>query len=260
MGQETTRRIRIVLLHDQGLFRASLARLLAAEPGFEVIAECDTSADALKVLCEFPVEIILLDFDLRSCRDGDFIAEACEAGYPGRFLIVAAEADARTAALALRSGASGIFLKSEGPDRLVRAIKLVANGDAWVDPTVIHLLADQWIEQHPRHEDLEAPGVAVRALEGRERDVLQGILGGLTNKTIGANIGLSESSVKNTVQRLFGKAGVKRRSQLVRVALEGAWGAERKFTKRMVLDTAMSNLPEPGQTILAELAVAQSKE
>jgi DNA-binding NarL/FixJ family response regulator len=52
--------------------------------------------------------------------------------------------------------------------------------------------------------------------------VLRGILGGLTNKKIGANLGISETSVKNLVQRLFGKAGVRKRSQLVRVALEGS--------------------------------------
>lgn len=62
--------------------------------------------------------------------------------------------------------------------------------------------------------------------------MLLGILGGLTNRKIGDNMGLSGSSVKYVVQRLFGKAGVKTRSQLVRVALEGSPGAAQEFIKR----------------------------
>ena len=62
--------------------------------------------------------------------------------------------------------------------------------------------------------------------------MLTGILQGLTNKKIGENMGLSESSVKNSVQRLFGKTGVKRRSQLVKVALEGSLGAAETLLTR----------------------------
>ena len=62
--------------------------------------------------------------------------------------------------------------------------------------------------------------------------MLLGILGGLTNRKIGDNMGLTESSVKNVVQQLFRKAGVKTRSQLVRVALEGSLGAARRVVRR----------------------------
>jgi DNA-binding CsgD family transcriptional regulator len=69
-------------------------------------------------------------------------------------------------------------------------------------------------------------------LSERERRVLLGILSGLTNRRIGTNLGISESSVKNVVQRLFDKAGVKSRGQLVRAALEGSLGAARKLINR----------------------------
>jgi DNA-binding NarL/FixJ family response regulator len=216
--QTEQNRIRLVLIDEHGLFRASLGCLLASEPGFEVVGECGTSAEALEVLNRSGVDIILLDFDLGSEKASEFIATAREAGYEGRFLIVAGAPDARSSALALKLGASGIFLKSEAPDRLVQAIRLVAKGDVWVDQKVIQLLADQLVDRHPQPEDHGFDG----PFGDRERKVLLGILGGLTNKKIGDNMGLSESSVKNLVQRLFTKAGVKTRSQLVRVALEGS--------------------------------------
>jgi DNA-binding NarL/FixJ family response regulator len=158
------------------------------------------------------VDVVLLDFDLGPEHGERFIATAREAGFQGRFLLVASAAVSRSATLALRLGASGVFLKSEAPEQLIHAIRLVAEGEVWVDPKIIQMLAERTVERDPR----------ATALEERERHVLLGILEGRTNREIGDKMGLSESSVKNTVQRLFGKAGVKTRSQLVRVALEGS--------------------------------------
>ena len=216
-------RIRLVLLDDHGLFRTSLSRLLGSEPGLEIAGECGTSAEALEVLNRSAVDIVLLDFDLGSERGHEFILAARQAGYRGRFLLVAGVPDVRAAAIALKLGASGFFLKSEAPERLVHAIRLVANGEVWVDPRVIQMLAEQLVDRYPHYDNQGSADV----LGDRERNVLLGILGGLTNKKIGVKIGLSESSVKNVVQRLFGRAGVKTRSQLVRAALEGSLGATR---------------------------------
>jgi DNA-binding NarL/FixJ family response regulator len=209
--------IRLVLIDDCGLFRASLARLLASEPGFAVIGECSTSAEALEMLKGASADIVLLDFDLGAERGQQFIAASRQAGYRGKFLLVASASVARAATLALKLGASGVFLKSEAPERLVHAIRLVAEGEVWVDPKIIQMLAEHTVDR------LSPPDRGpVAELEERERSVLLGILEGRTNREIGDNIGISESSVKNTVQRLFGKTGVKTRSQLVRVAIEGS--------------------------------------
>src|ERR1700693_2626702 len=109
--QTDENRIRLVLIDDHGLFRASLGCLLASEPGFQVTGECGTSAEALEVLKRSGADIILLEFDLGSERGSEFISAARQAGYQGRFLIVTGAADARNSALALKLGASGIFLK-----------------------------------------------------------------------------------------------------------------------------------------------------
>ena len=191
----------------------------AGEPGFEIAGEYSTFAEALEVLRASEADIVLLDFELGAERASEFISGARQAGYRGHFLLVAGATDARSAAIALKNGASGIFLKSEAPERLLNALRLVAAGEVWVDPRVTQMLAEHLIAHYPLDDQAPA-GV----LQERERNVLLGILAGLTNKKIGAGMGLSESSVKNIVQRLFGRAGVKTRSQLVRVALEGALG------------------------------------
>jgi DNA-binding NarL/FixJ family response regulator len=221
-------RIRLVLLDGQALFRASLGRLLASEPGFEVVGECGNSAEALQMLNDSPVDVVLLDFD-RGTEDGDgFMPKARRNGYQGHFLIVAGAADAKSSAIAIRLGASGIFLKSEPPDRLMQAITLVANGAAWLDQRTIRLLADQSVDRFPQLDDRGSANL----LTDREQKVLLGILAGLTNKKIGENLGLSESSVKTSVQQLFYRTGVRTRSRLVRAALEGSLGTAKELMRR----------------------------
>jgi DNA-binding NarL/FixJ family response regulator len=223
--QSGQNRIRLVLVDDVGLYRASLSRLLSSEPGLEVAAECSTFLEALAILKNPAVDVVLFDLTPDLDAGNEFMVSAKQEGYTGHFLILTTILDGPKSAKALRVGASGIFIKSEPPERLVQAIKLVATGEVWVDPRVIHLLADHAANSTPELESLHVGG----PLPDRERKVLNGIVSGLSNRQIGNQMGISESSVKNIVQRLFGKAGVKTRSQLVRVAMESPLASEEQF-------------------------------
>jgi DNA-binding NarL/FixJ family response regulator len=222
--QTAENRIRLILVDEQVLLRASLGQFLAAQPGFELAGECGTAAEALAVLNDSPADIILSDLGLRTERGEDLISAARSAGYKGRFLIVAGAADAHDLSAVIKLGASGIFLKSEALDRLVQAIKLVASGAVWVDQKAIQQLADRLEDRLQTQDRMDRS-----LLTEREEKVLLGIIGGLTNRKIGQNIGISESSVKSVVQQLFRKARVRKRGQLVRVALEGSLSAAREL-------------------------------
>jgi two-component system, NarL family, nitrate/nitrite response regulator NarL len=217
--------IRLVLMDVPGLFRASLGRYLASEPGFQVTGECDTPIDALELLKNAKADVVLADLDACSDQGGGFFSAARQAGYRGQFLIVSGSVDARKSAMALRLGAAGLFLRTEPPDRLVQAIKRVAGGEIWLDQKIVLSMAEQVICQRPQPPN----GKHSKPLEDREREVLLGILGGLSNREIGNNMSLPESRVKNLVVRLFSKASVRTRSQLVRVAMDGTWEAAREL-------------------------------
>jgi DNA-binding NarL/FixJ family response regulator len=205
-SEEDRERIRLVLLDDHVLFRESLARLLASERDFELVAECSNFPQALKILKGSTVDVVLMHLSLAK----EFIHRARNARYGGKFLVVAREVDTIGSATALKYGASGIFLESDSSSRLMQAIRLVANGEAWVDQKVIQLLADRY----PNYETR----LSLHLTE-REQAVLNGVVDGLSNRRIGDQIGVSESSIKATVQQLFTKTGVRTRSQLVRIAL-----------------------------------------
>lgn len=246
--QKDQDRIRLLLLDDHGLFRASLARLLASESGFEIAGECGISGEALKILSDSRVDVILLDFDVGLDHANDFISAAQKAGYQGRFLIVAGTVDAERSAMALKLGASGIFLKSEAPERLIQAIRVIATGAMWVDQRIVQLLANHCLSQ-PRRPDQKSGDV----LDDREQKVILGVLGGLTNRKIADSLGVSESSIKNVLQSLFSRTGVRTRSQLVRLALEGSLGNVHHLVKRQGRppgsETTAPEMPEPRDTI-----------
>jgi DNA-binding NarL/FixJ family response regulator len=201
-------RIRLILLDDHLLFRESLARVLAAEQDFELVAECSTPVEALKSLKDSGVDVILVDIGIAK----EFIPWAQKVRYPGKSLVIARHVDPTGSAIVLKYGASGIFLASDSSSRLMQAIRLVASGEAWIDQKVVQLLA----ERYPNFEARWRGNFTER-----EQTVLRGVVDGLSNRKIGTQIGVSESTVKATLQHLFKKAGVRTRSQLVRIALEG---------------------------------------
>jgi len=205
-------KIRILLLDDHTLFRESLSRLLASEPDFDVIADCSSISEALEVVQRQPIDLVLLDHDLGQDRGLQFLARARQAGYSGRLLMVTAGMTGADSVEAVRSGVSGIFLKHSSPALLAEAIRKVLSGELWLDQRQIQSLVQASAvtpEQTPQ-----------RPLTEREREVLRGVFEGLTNKEIAARLGVSESSVKASLQNLFQKTAVRTRSQLVRIALE----------------------------------------
>ena len=213
-------RTRLLLVDDHLLFREGVGRLLASEPDFEVVGNCGTSADALEILHHTLIDLILLDFDIGKDHGAQFISNARRGGYVGKILMVTAGMTAKESSLALKLGASGIFLKHNSPGSLAKAIRLVMAGEMWVDQKVIQLMVDE-VQQ----TEEATPGPL---LTEREQQVLQGVFEGLANKEIAARLGVTESAVKACLQQLFQKTQVRTRSQLVRIALEGSLGTPRR--------------------------------
>ncbi len=213
--------IRLLLLDDHVLFRESLSRLLSSESGFEIAGECATAAEALEIMRQKTVDVVLLDYDLGKENSGEFMTAVRAEGYQGKVLMVTAGMNASETSAMLKAGASGVFLKHSSPGLLSMAIRLVAQGQMWVDQKVLQLLAEGVGER-------EEP-MLQKLLTDREQQVLQGLFEGLTNKEIAGQLGVSESGVKATLQQLFQKTRVRTRSQLVRIALESSLGPTRKL-------------------------------
>lgn len=212
MPKTAEQTLRILLLDDHALFRESVSRLLAGEPGFDVVADCATIEEALQGLKRNPVDLVLLDFDLGE-RDGrDFLRLAAEQGFKGKILVVTAGVDPAATSELIRSGISGVFRKHDSAALLAQGIREVMAGKVW--------LGQRELQNALNQEATKPTSPSTRRFTQREQQVLSFVFEGLANKEIAARIGVSEGSVKATLQQLFAKTGVRTRSQLVRIVLE----------------------------------------
>jgi len=211
MPESMEQTIEILLVDDHILFREGVSRLLGTEPAFKVVA-CGSIKEALAVLRQRQIDIVLLDFDLGQ-RDGTrFVRLAKEQGFGGKILVVTAGVEEREAAELIRCGISGIFMKHNSAALLAQGIRDVMAGKVWFDQEPLQATMHSSAPPLPESQS--------ERFTQRERQVLSYVLEGLANKEIAARIGVSESSVKATLQQLFSKTGVHTRGQLVRIALE----------------------------------------
>ena len=207
MSQE----IRIFLLHDQNLCREGLGRLLGDEPSFRVVGSCASTGEALAALQHEPADVVLVDCDSDSDRGLDFVDGLKGLSFDGRVLMLTARVQGDAVLRALQKGTSGIFMRQSPLSELVKAIRSVVSGELWLDPEAMKAVVEA-VRSGERRTS--------QPLSLRERSVLKGVVEGLTNHQIAVKLQIPESSVKYVIRRLFEKAGVKTRSQLVRIALE----------------------------------------
>jgi DNA-binding NarL/FixJ family response regulator len=213
MGQE----IRILLVDDHGLFRESLSRLLQAEPDFRIAGTCASATEALALLDQEQIDVVLLDYDLGEEQGSSFLESARKKRFAGRVLMVTAGMSDAGTLRALENGAAGIFLKHSPPAQLVEAIYKVMSGEMWLDSRAVRSLVAGASGKSDEQRTSQP-------LSERERAVLKGVFEGFTNKEIAAKLETSEGTVKAAMQQLFDKTGVRTRSQLVRIALERLTG------------------------------------
>ncbi|HYP06029.1 MAG TPA: response regulator transcription factor [Bryobacteraceae bacterium] len=202
--------IRLYLLDDHALFREGLVRLLGADPEFVLVGAEGDPAKGLEVLRREAVDVLLLDYDLGPFCSEEFVAAARGSGFRGKILLVTAGLPDRDALRVIRAGVAGIFHKQQAPDDLRRSIREVFDGKVLIDEHYLRKLVQVATEP-------EAAGIR---LTDREKQTLRLLIEGLANKEIAAQLNISESAVKATLQMLFNKTGVRTRSQLVRIALQ----------------------------------------
>jgi DNA-binding NarL/FixJ family response regulator len=205
--------IRLLLVDDHSLFRESLVRLLEAEQDLTIAAQCKSVAKAREILAKTTVDVVLLDYDLADEIGTDLLRGRDLRKSNFKILMVTAGMRDDVTLTALDSGVAGIICKQNGPEHLIEAIRKVAGGEMWLDTDVVRSLISASREKRVTSGN-------AKSLSVRQRDVLLRILDGFSNKDIAAQLAISETSVKATIQDLFQKAGVRTRSQLVRTAIE----------------------------------------
>lgn len=207
--------IRVLLVDDHEVVRRGLRDMLGDEPDIEVIGEAGGVDEALAVASHTGPDVAVVDMRLGEGGDGVTLCRQLRAAAdPPACLILTAFDDEEALVDAIMAGASGYLLKQVRGQDVVNAVREVAAGRSSLDPTATaHVLARL---RNPGEQD------ELSRLTERERDVLELIGQGMSNREIAQRLFLAEKTVKNYVTSVLGKLGMQRRTQAA------AWVARRQ--------------------------------
>ena len=234
MPHTPNKTVRILVVDDHTLFRRGLTALLARDPGLLVIGDAADAGQAQRKAQELQPDLILLDNHLPGVNGVDALPALREAAPNAVILMLTVSEDEEDLAAALRGGAAGYLLKTIEGDALTQAIDRAMQGDSVVSPEMMSKLVAAYrgaTRLQPASSTPHPAGLAplapvdridagVASLSPRELDVLRGIARGASNKEIGRDHGIAETTVKIHVQHVLRKLNVSSRVHAAVIATE----------------------------------------
>jgi two-component system, NarL family, nitrate/nitrite response regulator NarL len=220
--------IRVVLADDEALFRVSLRQLLSVPasiinevygvevgPGFDVVGEAATGEETVCVVEALEPDLLLLDLSMPRMSGLEALGQIGSCRHSVRTILLAGTVDRAQLAMAVHLGVRGLILKDVPTELLFEAIACVMGGEYWLgQPLVTHLV--EMVRPLLASDTLSA-GVPGR-LTPRERQVLDLVVAGLSNKEIARQCDVSEQTIKHHLTRMFDKLGASTRLELAMVA------------------------------------------
>ena len=205
--------IRVLVVDDQAMVRAGFRLLLADEPDIEVVAEAGNGLEAVAEAARHRPDVVLMDIRMPELDGLEATRRILAADPNARILILTTFDLDEYVHRALKAGASGFVLKDDPPERLIAAVRTVAEGDALLSPSITRRV----IQQFTRTPQ-QTPPKAVETLTAREMDVFRLITRGLSNAEIGRELYISDTTVKTHVGRLLQKLDLRDRAQAIVLA------------------------------------------
>ncbi|MET7695633.1 response regulator transcription factor [Streptomyces sp. NPDC005483] len=213
--------LRILLADDQALLRGTFRLLIDTEPDMEVVAEAGSGCEAVELACTYRADVIVMDIRMPE-MDGLAATRIISAdeGLAGvKILILTTFEEDEFVAQALHAGASGFLGKGIDPADLLKAIRIVAAGEALLSPAATKALISRYLTQ-PTAVIPEHLPTRLATLTPREREVMALVATGLTNDEIAEHLFVTPFTVKTHANRAMAKLGARDRAQLVVIAYQ----------------------------------------
>ena len=208
-------KVRVMLVDDHALFRKGVASLLAACPDIEVVGEADDGAQALAKVADLMPDLILMDIQMPG-MDGLEATRRIKAEHPyAKIVMLTVAEEDRSLFEAIKAGAQGYLLKKIDPQEFLAMVRGVSRGEAPISRAV----AARILGEFGRRVQGPQPEEPAGKLTPREREVLQLLTQGNTNKEIGNVLCVSENTVKNHLKNILAKLHLQNRVQAAAFAL-----------------------------------------
>lgn len=209
--------IRVLLVDDQAMVRAGIHMILEAENDIKVVGEAEDGVKAITSTRVLKPNVVLMDIQMPVMNGLDATRQITQTyGNTSRVLILTTFERDDYIFEALRAGASGFILKNAPPEDLIEAVRVVAEGNALLAPSVTRRIINEFAQRPPRNNLKDK----LSKLTEREIEVLRLIAKGKTNTEIAADLFVGEATVKTHISNLFTKLDLRDRVQAVVYAYE----------------------------------------
>jgi DNA-binding NarL/FixJ family response regulator/DNA-binding SARP family transcriptional activator len=211
VAEAVERPVRVLLVDDQELVRSGLRGILRPRDGFVIVGECADGADVPAAVGASDVDVIVMDLRMRNIDGIEATRRLRQAGVHPPVLALTTFDDDELLAGALRAGVAGYVLKDSPAEDVIRAVRTVAAGEAWLDTAVTARV----LATYRQFADSRGVDLPSGLLTPREYEVLRGIGRGMTNAEIAAMLVISEVTVKSHIGRIFTKLGLRDRATAI---------------------------------------------
>jgi DNA-binding NarL/FixJ family response regulator len=216
-------RLDVLLVDDDPLVRAGLRTILSAADDLRVADEAGDGAEAITAVAAHHPDVVLMDVRMPGLNGIDATGRITVLRDPPKVIVLTTFQLDEYVFAALRAGASGFLLKDTPPTEIIRAVRLVAAGEAMLSPSVTRTLIERFAA-NPTESRRVAAEQAMRRLTEREREVAAEVALGRSNAEIAARLYLSEATVKSHVSRVMAKLGSANRVQVAITARDAGLG------------------------------------
>jgi DNA-binding NarL/FixJ family response regulator len=206
-------KIRIVIADDHAVLRESLGALLESQSDFQVIGKAGDGAQALELVKEKKPDVLVLDLLMPGSDGFEVLRTLDRSGTLVHSVVLTGSESQLDYAQAVRFGARGLVLKGDDPNKLFNAIRTVYNGELAFSDELAQSVLSTMVD------DTRGTNTSIARLSDRERQIAFLVARGMKNKDIGAELGISENTVKRHLQSIFSKTGARDRLELAVMAL-----------------------------------------
>ena len=207
--------IRVLLADDHGLLRKGVRSVLAADPEIVVVGEASDGVEAVRLARELSPQVVMIDIAMEKLNGLDAAAQIVRRSPRMGVIVLSMYSDEEYLVRAVGAGVRGYLLKDSAEPDLVRAVRAVAAGQTFFSPAIANMLFDDYVLRLQRHEAKDSYDL----LTDREKQVLQLLAEGKTNKDAATALGLGLSTVETHRMNLMQKLDLHNTAELVLYAV-----------------------------------------
>ncbi len=209
--------IRVLIADDQAVVRGGLQLILEGQDDIEVVGQAANGAEALELVRNLQPDVVLMDIRMPVLDGIEATRQLAAAGADTHVLVLTTYGLDEFVYDALKAGAAGFLVKTDSPERLVEAVRVVAAGEALLAPEITRRLINRFLAAPPPNAD---PPSMLAELTAREHEVLEHLARGHSNSEIAQTLYITEGTVKTHVARILAKLELRDRVQAVVYAYE----------------------------------------